>query len=88
MAVFGPDIEAASHATVGANRLGLADTVFPHCLFGLGKLKNRSKACFWFNALDPSIIPLSADFRSEVKKPACPSMDFSISALQGQTVTQ
>ena len=35
-----------------------------------------------------SIIPASAGLGSEVKNPASPSMDFSISALQGQTVTQ
>ena len=35
-----------------------------------------------------SIMPSSAVFGKAVKKPACPIMDFSISALQGQTVTQ
>src|SRR5579864_4795879 len=38
--------------------------------------------------LTTSIMPLKADFFREVRKPACPSMLFSISALQGQTVTQ
>ena len=33
-------------------------------------------------------MPFSVDFGSAVKKPAWPSIDFSISALQGQTVTQ
>src|SRR5882762_6268416 len=38
--------------------------------------------------LTTSIMPLRADFFREVKKPAWPSMVFSIRALQGQTVTQ
>ncbi len=39
-------------------------------------------------ALTTSIMPLSAAFRRAVKKPAWPSMLFSIKALQGHTVTQ
>src|ERR1700732_4012154 len=35
-----------------------------------------------------SIMPSSAAFGRAVRKPACPSIDFSIKALQGQTVTQ
>ena len=35
-----------------------------------------------------SIMPLRADFFRDVRNPAWPSMVFSISALQGQTVTQ
>src|SRR5258708_37047236 len=35
-----------------------------------------------------SIMPASAFFGSAEKNPACPSIDFSIKALQGQTVTQ
>ena len=38
--------------------------------------------------LTTSIMPSSAVLGRPVKKPAWPSMDFSISALQGQTVTQ
>ena len=38
--------------------------------------------------LTTSIMPFSADVGSDVMKPACPSMVVSISALQGQTVTQ
>src|ERR1700733_157450 len=33
-------------------------------------------------------LTLNADFGIAVKKPACPNIDFSISALHGQTVTQ
>src|SRR5215470_17822565 len=39
-------------------------------------------------ALTKSIIPFSASLGRPLRKPACPSMDFSISALQGHTVTQ
>src|SRR6185295_4865207 len=39
-------------------------------------------------SLTTSIIELSVRFEMPVRKPACPSMDFSISALHGQTVTQ
>src|SRR5262249_30258101 len=35
-----------------------------------------------------SIIPLITGFASPVRKPACPIIDFSISALHGHTVTQ
>src|SRR6266852_4842408 len=35
-----------------------------------------------------SIMELSVRFEIPVRNPACPSMDFSISALHGQTVTQ
>ncbi len=52
MAILGPDIEAASHSTVSANRLRLADTVFTHGFFGFGELKDRSEPGFRFNALD------------------------------------
>src|SRR5882672_3438206 len=38
--------------------------------------------------LTMSIMELSVRLEMPVKNPACPSMDFSISALHGQTVTQ
>src|SRR5207245_9299214 len=38
--------------------------------------------------LTTSIIPFSVRLGIPVRNPACPSMDFSIRALQGQTVTQ
>src|ERR1700686_179190 len=38
--------------------------------------------------LTTSIIEFSARLEMPVRNPACPSMDFSMSALHGQTVTQ
>src|ERR1700685_1668510 len=38
--------------------------------------------------LTTSIMEFSAFLEMPVRKPACPSMDFSMSALHGQTVTQ
>src|SRR5580704_18417377 len=38
--------------------------------------------------LTKSIMEFSALLEMPVRNPACPSMDFSISALHGQTVTQ
>ena len=52
VAIFRPDVEAASHAAVRANCFCLANAVLPHCLFRLGNLKNRSIARLRFNALD------------------------------------
>src|SRR5579864_4795880 len=52
MAIFRPDVEAASHSAVRANSLRFADAVLPHCLFGLGDLKYRSIAGLRLNAFD------------------------------------
>jgi len=50
--IFRPDVEAASHAAVRANRFGFAYAVLPHGLFRFRDLKNCSVARLGFNALD------------------------------------
>ena len=50
--IFRPDVEAASHAAIRADRLRFPDAVFPHRLFRLGDLKNSAVARLWFNTLD------------------------------------
>src|SRR5882762_3532708 len=50
--IFGPDVEAASHAAICANRFGFAYAVLPHGLFRFRDLKNCSVARLGFNALD------------------------------------
>src|SRR5258708_33851793 len=50
--IFGPDVEAASHAAVRANRFGFAQAVLPQGRFRFRDLKNCSVARLGFNALD------------------------------------
>src|SRR4030088_527511 len=44
VAIFRPDIEAATHAAISAHCFGLADAVLSHRLFRFRDLKNASVA--------------------------------------------
>src|ERR1700730_7838674 len=52
VAILRPDVEAASHAAIRANRFRLADAVLPHSLLRLAYLEYGAIANLGFNALD------------------------------------
>ena len=69
--------------------LFLLDALFAHGGFDLGDARGwRRKPVSGSMPLTTSIMPSEPACGRPVKNPAWPSIDFSMSALQGQTVTQ
>src|SRR6267142_7016259 len=52
VAIFGPNVETATHTAVSANRFGLADAVLAHLRLRLRYLEDRSVPGLRFNSLD------------------------------------
>ncbi len=52
MAIFRPDIEAATDSAVGTDGFGSPDTRLAHMRFHLGDLQNGAIAYFGLDALD------------------------------------
>ena len=86
-----PDSQRATLPPVTKHREALVSTGSPLDEAALEAAAARL-ARTSYSSIEPedatAIMPLSAFFGIDVRKPACPSIDFSMSALQGHTVTQ
>src|SRR5258707_13019967 len=88
--IFRPDVEAASHAAICANRFGFAYAVLPHGLFRFRDLKNCSVARLGANALDYLDHALErrlAEFGKEAGGPEHGVFHERIAATPGDAVT-